>query len=94
MQKLEINQPMDPLFQSDTYAQVSVLNIITNEQLNSGTRQNIVSPDGPHFMYHKRGQTKVGRGKGCHWSIWGQLPEDDGQGSCHQDVWQTQEDPH
>ena len=23
----------------------------------------------PIFMYYKRGQTKVGRGKGCDWSI-------------------------
>ena len=45
-------------------------------------------------MGHKEGWTKTGRGKDCHWSLWGQLPESDGQGSCCQDVWQTLDGPH
>ena len=55
---------------------------------NSATSQTLA------FMGHKKGWTKTGRGKDCHWSLQGQLPEDDGQGNCCQDVWQTVDGPH
>ena len=56
---------------------------------------NILSPTGPPYLCAmERGWTKAGRGKGYHCSIQGQLPEGDGQGSCHQDVWQTLDKSH
>ena len=54
----------------------------------SATSQTLV------YIGHKKWQTKTGRGKECHLSTWGQLPEGDGQGSWHQDVWQTPGRPH
>ena len=86
---------MDPLVQSDTYA--FAFDIIGNKLLTLAHIGfwNIWSPTGPLiFMGCKRGLTKVERGKGCHWSIWGQRPKDDGQGSCCQDDQQTPDQPH
>ena len=55
----------------------------------------MISLAGPLFLCTmKGGRPKQGGGKGCHWSIWEQLSEGDGQGSCHQDVWQTPDEPH
>ena len=66
-----------------------------HQHLNPGAHWKTVLPVGPLLLWAmKKGQTKTGRGKDCHWSLWGQLPEGDRQGSCCQDVWQTLDGPH
>ena len=47
---------------------------------NPGIHGNVVPPAGPLLIRgSKKGRTKAGRGKDCHWLTWGQLPVDDGQ---------------
>ena len=52
-------------------------------------------PAGPLFLWAmKRGRQRQGGEKVVISQVWGQLPEDDGQVSCHQDVWQPPDEPH
>ena len=53
-----------------------------------------VTSQTPAYMGLEKGEDQGKEGEDCHWSTWGQLPVDDGQGSWHQDVWQRLDGPH
>ena len=86
---------MDPPYWSYIYAQAFYV-LTYHKQITRPwcTSEYSVTSWTPVFMYCERGHTKAGRGEGCQWSIWGQLPVGDGQGSCCQDVWQTPDEPY